>query len=84
MDDPRNWQALYRELSQVIGRSATRQLYHYFRGMQVSFPQRLLDSHREADLMYQEYCRGSSVTRLAQRHNYSERSVRRILTKFRE
>lgn len=83
MDDPENWQNLYRELSQVIGQPATRQLYHYLQGMQISFPQWLLDAQREANLLYQEYCRGSSVTKLTRRHNYSERSVRRILAKFR-
>lgn len=84
MDDPQNWQGLYRELSQVIGQSATLKLYHYFQGMQVSFPQRLLDPRQEANLMYQEYCSGRSVMQLAQRHNYAERSVRRILAKVKK
>jgi Mor family transcriptional regulator len=79
-----NWQPLYQELARVIGPEATRQLCRYLGGSQISFPKRLWDQQREATVIWQAYCRGQSVTTLAREHDYSSRTIRRILAKFRE
>ncbi|KRK90453.1 hypothetical protein FC99_GL000009 [Levilactobacillus koreensis JCM 16448] len=81
MDDIQNWQALYQELARLIGPAATRKLCAYYGGAQISFPRRLLDQQREAALICQEYAQGVSVVALARRHNYSSRTIRRILAK---
>lgn len=79
MEDIENWQALYRELAQVVGPAATKKLWAYFGGSQVSFPKRLADPQREAIVIRQEYAAGMRVAQLARRHNYSSRTIRRIL-----
>ena len=60
---------IYREIADEIGIENTLILYRLFRGTQISFPNRLF---------LKEY-NGTNVHQLAQKFNYSERSIWRIL-----
>lgn len=81
MDETKNWQGLYQELARVVGPKATKKLCVYFGGSQISFPKRLWDQQKEATAIRQAYNQGVSVVTLAREHNYSSRTIRRILAK---
>lgn len=82
LDEIENWQGLYRELAQVVGPEVTKRLCAYYGGAQVNFPKRLWDPQREAMAIQREWVAGTSVGQLARQHNYSSRTIRRILAKF--
>ena len=70
--------AVYRDIADEIGVENTLAIYKMFRGTQVSFPNRLFSKEHIHDAIISEY-NGSNVAQLAQKYNYSERSVWRIL-----
>ncbi|GEO69239.1 Mor transcription activator family protein [Levilactobacillus acidifarinae] len=84
MDNPMNWHPLYRELATIIGITNTQRLHQVFGGSQINLPKRLLDPHKEANLIFKEYQTGQTVHQLAYTHQYSERNIRRILAHFKE
>ena len=61
-----------------IGIENTVAIYRLFHGTQVSFPGRLFSKEYIHKAIIEEY-NGSNVPQLAQKYNYSERSVWRIL-----
>ncbi len=69
---------VYRDIADEIGVENTLAIYKMFRGTQVSFPSRLFSKEHIHDAIITEYD-GSNVSQLAQKYNYSERSVWRIL-----
>lgn len=69
---------VYRDIADEIGVENTLAIYNMFRGTQVSFPSRLFSKEHIHDAIISEY-NGSNVTQLAQKYNYSERSIWRIL-----
>ena len=69
---------VYRDIADEIGVENTLAIYKMFRGTQVSFPNRLFSKEHIHDAIISEY-NGSNVAQLAQKYNYSERSVWRIL-----
>ncbi|WP_261810371.1 Mor transcription activator family protein [Levilactobacillus humaensis] len=81
VDDTENWHAVYQRLAQVVGVVATKKICAYFGGSQITFPRRLLDRKKEAMAIRQAYNQGVSVAMLAHDHNYSSRTIRRILAK---
>lgn len=82
MNNLKNWHPLYQEIAQLIGATATLKLQAEFGGTQLTFPKRLLDKNAEAALIYQESQAGQTVAALARQHDYSEKSIRRILAKY--
>lgn len=69
---------VYRDIADEIGVENTLVIYRMFRGTQVSFPSRLFSKEHIHEAIKSEY-NGSNVAWLAQKYNYSERSVWRIL-----
>ncbi len=69
---------VYRDIADEIGVENTLAIYKMFRGTQVSFPNRLFSKEYIHDAIISEY-NGNNVAQLAQKYNYSERSVWRIL-----
>ena len=69
---------VYRDIADEIGVENTLAIYKMFRGTQVSFPNRLFSKEQIHDAIISEY-NGNNVAQLAQKYNYSERSVWRIL-----
>lgn len=69
---------VYRDIADEIGVENTLAIYKMFRGTQVSFPNRLFSKEYIHDAIISEY-NGNNAAQLAQKYNYSERSVWRIL-----
>ena len=69
---------IYREIADEIGIENTIAIYRLFHGTQVSFPTRLFSKEYIYEAIISEYD-GDNVVQLAQKYNYSERSIWRIL-----
>lgn len=69
---------IYREIADEIGIENTIAIYRLFHGTQVSFPSRLFSKEYIYEAIISEY-NGDNVVQLAQKYNYSERSIWRIL-----
>ena len=69
---------IYREIADEIGIENTVVIYRLFHGTQVSFPSRLFSKDHIHKAIIEEYT-GNNVSQLAQKYNYSERSIWRIL-----
>lgn len=69
---------VYREIADEIGIENTIIIFNMFHGTQISFPNRLFSKEHIHKAIIREY-NGKNVPQLAQKYNYSERSVRRIL-----
>ena len=69
---------IYREIADEIGIENTIAIYRLFHGTQVSFPTRLFSKEYIYEAIVSEY-NGDNVVQLAQKYNYSERSIWRIL-----
>lgn len=70
--------SVYKELADEIGLENTLVVYNMFHGMQVTFPNRLFSKEYIHSRIICEY-NGDNVSQLAQKYNYSERSIWRIL-----
>ena len=69
---------VYRDIADEIGLENALVIYNMFHGTQISFPNRLFSREHIHEAILKEY-NGSNVSQLAQKYNYSERSIRRIL-----
>lgn len=69
---------VYREIADEIGIEKTVVIFNLFHGTQVSFPNRLFSKEYTHKSIIKEY-NGKNVPLLAQKYNYSERSIWRII-----
>lgn len=69
---------IYRDIADEIGIENTLVIYRLFHGTQISFPNRLFSKEYTHQAIINEY-NGNNVPQLAQKYNYSERSIWRIL-----
>ena len=69
---------VYRDIADEIGIENTLAIYKLFHGTQISFPNRLFSKEYTHKAIINEY-NGNNVSQLAQKYNYSERSIWRIL-----
>ena len=69
---------VYREIADEIGIENAIAIYRLFHGTQVSFPSRLFSKEHIHNAIINEY-NGNNVLQLAQKYNYSERTIWRIL-----
>lgn len=69
---------VYRDIADEIGVENTLAIYKLFHGTQISFPNRLFSKEYTHKAIISEYD-GNNVPQLAQKYNYSERSIWRIL-----
>ena len=77
-DDFSGLNDVYREIADEIGIEKTVAIFNLFHGTQVSFPNRLFSKAYIHQAIIKEY-NGKNVPQLAQKYNYSERSIWRIL-----
>ena len=77
-DDFSGLNEVYREIANEIGIEKTWVIFNLFHGTQVSFPNRLFSKEHIHNSIINEY-NGDNVSQLAQKYNYSERSIWRIL-----
>lgn len=76
---PEDLVGIYRDLAEIVGVDQARKIYDEFRGQQVCFPQRFLDSKRVQDIVKKEYT-GKNAKELAKRYGYSERRIRQFVS----
>lgn len=69
---------IYRDIADEIGIENALVIYRLFHGTQISFPNRLFSKEYTHQAIIDEYD-GNNVPQLAQKYNYSERSIWRIL-----
>lgn len=69
---------VYKEISEIIGLDATLKIYLRFKGQQINFPVRLYNPHLIQQNVIKEFD-GTNVTELAQKYDYSERTIRRMI-----
>lgn len=77
-DDFSGLNDVYREIADEIGIENTMRIYNLFHGTQISFPNRLFSREHVHKAIVEEYD-GTNVLQLAQKYNYSERSIWRIV-----
>ena len=69
---------VYKDIAGEIGLENALIIFKLFHGTQISFPNRLFSKEYTHKAILNEY-NGSNVSQLAQKYNYSERSIWRIL-----
>lgn len=69
---------IYRDIATELGIENTLVIYKLFHGTQISFPNRLFSKEYTHKAIIEEY-NGKNVLQLAQKYNYSERTIWRIL-----
>lgn len=69
---------IYRDIADEIGLEDALVIYRMFHGTQVSFPNKLFSKEYTHKAIIAEF-NGKNVSQLAQKYNYSERSIWRIL-----
>lgn len=69
---------VYKDIADEIGIENALAIYKLFHGTQVSFPNRLFSKEYTHQAIINEY-NGKNIPQLAQKYNYSERSIWRIL-----
>ncbi len=72
------YNTVYKEISEIIGLDATLKIYLRFKGQQVNFPVRLYNPHLIQQNVIKEFD-GTNITELAQKYDYSERTIRRMI-----
>ena len=77
-DDFSGLNDVYREIADEIGIEKTIIIFNLFLGTQISFPNRLFSKEYTHKAIIKEY-NGKNVPQLAQKYNYSERSIWRII-----
>ena len=77
-DDFSGLNDVYREIADEIGIEKTIIIFNLFHGTQISFPNRLFSKEYTHRAILKEY-NGKNVLQLAQKYNYSERTIWRIV-----
>ena len=77
-DDFGGLNEVYREIADEIGIEKTIAIFNLFHGTQISFPNRLFSKEYTHQAILKEYD-GKNVPQLAQKYNYSERTIWRIV-----
>lgn len=72
------YNAVYREICEIIGLDATLKIYLRFKGQQISFPVRLYNPHLIQQNVIKEYD-GANIRELAKKYDYSEKTIRRMI-----
>lgn len=69
---------VYKDIADEVGLENTLAIFKLFHGTQISFPNRLFSKEYTHQAIRNEY-NGKNVPQLAQKYNYSERSIWRII-----
>lgn len=77
-DDFSGLNEVYRELADEMGIENTIIIFNLFHGTQISFPNRLFSKEYTHKAIIEEF-NGKNIPQLAQKYNYSERSIWRII-----
>lgn len=72
------YNAVYKEISELIGLDATLKIYLRFKGQQITFPVRLYNPHLIQQNVIKEFD-GTNIRELAKKYDYSEKTIRRMI-----
>lgn len=72
------YNSIYKELSEIVGLDATLKIYLRFKGQQISFPIRLYNPNMIQQKVIKEFD-GTNIQELAQKYDYSEKTIRRMI-----
>jgi len=72
------YNSVYKELVEIVGVESTKRIFMRFKGQQITFPVRLYNSELIKQAVIKEY-NGQNISHLAQKYDYSERNIRRML-----
>lgn len=72
------YNAVYKEICEIVGLDATLKIYLRFKGQQISFPVRLYNPHLIQQNVIKEYD-GHNIKELAKKYDYSEKTIRRMI-----
>lgn len=77
-DDSELLNGVYREISENLGMEVAISIHQMFKGQQINFPVRLLNSAQIQRRIVEEYD-GTNIRLLAVKYDYSEKTIRRII-----
>lgn len=72
------YNAVYKEISEIVGLDATLKIYLRFKGQQISFPVRLYNPNMIQQKVIKEFD-GMNIRELAKKYDYSEKTIRRMI-----
>ncbi len=75
---------IYQEIAEECGFEVALKLFENYRGLQVTFPNKFVDSQYIHSKIIAEYSKGVSIQELVKKYKYSERYIRMILKNFKE
>ena len=70
---------VYREIADKLGLDTALEVYEMFRGQQICFPVRFYNSESIKRKIADEYD-GKNIRSLSVKYNYSEKTIRRIIS----
>lgn len=73
-----DWNWVYQELCQTIGKKSTLELYQAYKGIQITLPMRLISANKLKKVLEREY-KNYSRKELAKIYGYSERHINRVI-----
>ena len=72
------YNAVYKEISEIVGLDATLKIYLRFKGQQITFPVRLYNPDMIQRNVIKEFD-GTNIRELAKKYDYSEKTIRRMI-----
>lgn len=69
---------IYKDFAEILGYEVTVLIFKYFKGLQVTFPTKILSKEYVREKILEEYS-GDNIKTLARRYEYSERWIRKII-----
>lgn len=76
--DPENWQEIYKDLAELIGKENTLKIFSSYQGLFVTFPMKLFSKDGIENIVMGEYD-GHNAVEIARKYGYSLRHVNRII-----
>lgn len=73
-----NLNGIYKDMAEVLGIEVILKIYQNYKGLQVTFPTRLLSKEYVIEEVNKEY-NGKNLKQLAIKYSYSERWLRKML-----
>jgi len=74
---------VYKEIAENMGIETAVKFYNYFKGMQITFPVKLVSRESVSKRLFQEYD-GNNLREIAQKYGYSERWTRSLIDEYKQ
>lgn len=77
----KHFNGIYKDMILVLGEDVTKQIHHFYRGQQVTFPMRLYSREYTKEYLMKHYT-GSNLKKLSRELGYSERWVKGLINQY--